>query len=100
MEVPRDYRPAKGTEHVHPEDHKFLNPIAATVIVRRRPGGYPAISDSTSCEVAPLPRGGRESLVKCDRGVRCELAVVPEIDLILGAGGTAALAGQNLAMHR
>jgi len=68
MEVPRDYKPLKGTEHTHPEDHKFLNPtsdtsgpITATVIVRRRPDGekLKGMAEFSARSRSPQPRLSR-----------------------------------------
>ncbi len=69
MEVPHDYKPLKGTEHIHPEDHRFLNPtsdtgapITATVIVRRRPDGkqLKGMADFSKGSRPARPRPTRE----------------------------------------
>jgi kumamolisin len=69
MEVPQDYKAVKGTEHIHPEDHKFLHPtsdtgglITATVIVRRRTDGekLKGLSDFSAASRPARPRPTRE----------------------------------------
>lgn len=73
MEVPRDYKPLKGTEHIHPEDHKFLNPtsdaggpITVTIIVRRRPDGekLKGLPEFSAGSRPAQPRLSREQFAK------------------------------------
>lgn len=73
MELPRDYKAVKGTEHIHPDDHKYLHPtsdtsgpITATVIVRRRPDGkqLKGMADFSAGARSKGPRLTREEFEK------------------------------------
>jgi len=73
MDVPRDYKALKGTEHIYPDDHKFLNPtsdasgsITATVIVRRRPDGQKlkGMAEFSAGSRTAQPRLSRDQFAK------------------------------------
>jgi|SRR5579863_2783917 len=65
MALPKGYKALKGSEHVHAEDQKDLNPTAgnepvtATLILRRRPGG-PSLRGIK--EFSAKPNGAKEPL--------------------------------------